>query len=261
MKFTLISAVNNESVLNSCLLSSPCASRAEAVLLRRGFRSAALAYNAAIEEARTDVVVLVHQDVFLPEGWDTQMERALQQLEQEDPHWAVAGIWGVMPSGEGTGYLYCAGLARTLGQEFSRPVAVRTIDEALLVLRKSSGLRFDEAIPGYHLYGTDLCLQAEARGMKCYALAAFCIHNTNGYDLLPWDFWKCYFLLRKKWRTRLPVITPCTEITLGCWPMIHWNGIRLINLLLRRHKAGRRVVDPASLYQQISRNATVPAVR
>lgn len=252
MNFTVVSAVNSEAVLQSCLLSSPGLVSAAAILLKRGFRSAARAYNSALDEAKTDVLVFVHQDVFLPKGWDERLRQVLNNLSEQDPDWAVAGAWGVHPSGNRSGHLFCVGLGQELGSDFIKGHEVRTLDEVLLIVRKSSGVRFDEKLSGYHFYGTDICLEAERLGKKCYAISAFCIHNTNGYSLLPWDFWKSYFRLRRKWKARLPIVTPCTKITIGCWPMIRWNIGKWKSILLGRDNPGKRVADPAGLYQKLA---------
>jgi len=125
------------------------------------------------------------------------------------------------------------------------------LDEVLLIIRKSSKLRFDEKIGGFHLYATDLCLEAESRGMKNYAISAFGIHNSNAYKLLPVGFWQCYLQLRKKWKKVLPVVTPCIRITFWCWPIIHYNITQSVNLLLKRLKSGSRVADPSAFYREL----------
>jgi hypothetical protein len=250
MKWSVICATNNENVLNSCLLSSPEIRSAAEVILQRGFFSAAAAYNAGIEKSGADILVFAHQDVYLPEGWVASLKKAVEMLSKTDPQWAVLGIWGVDRSGAGVGNLYCAGLMRTLGESFAVPKEVRSLDEAVLIIRKSSGVRFDENMPGFHMYGTDICQEANRQGMKSYAISAFCIHNTNGYKMLPWEFWKCYFIMRRKWRGQLPLTTSCAKITFWCWPMIQWNLKQALNILLKRHKPGKRVQDPSRLYQE-----------
>jgi len=249
MKWSVISATNNEKVLASCLLSSPDVDSASEIILQRGFYSAAAAYNAGMEKATTDFLVFAHQDVYFPEGWLAAVEKAVQTLQKKDPQWAVLGIWGIKRSRERAGNLYCAGLMKQLGGIFDEPAEVRSLDEAVLIVRKSSGVRFDEEMPGFHMYGTDICLDAARRGLKCYAISAFCIHNTNGYKMLPWEFWKNYFLMRRKWRSELPITTSCTEITFWCWPMIRWNITQCLNILMKRHKPGQRVQDPGRLYR------------
>lgn len=251
MKWSLIAAVNNESILHSCLLSSPEVGTAQDVILQRGHSSAATAYNAGIEQARADVLVFAHQDVYLPEGWVASVQRAVDTLSREDPMWGVLGAWGVPEGGHRSGYLYCAGLRETLGGPFKGARQVRTLDEVVLIMRRASGLRFDERLAGFHMYGSDLCLEAARYGMKSYAISAFCIHNTNGYNLLPLAFWRNYFFMRRKWKSQLPIETTCTEITCFCYPVIRWNLAQIFKIALKRHKPGRRVPDPCLLAQQV----------
>lgn len=249
---TIIAAVNNDAVLNSCLLGSPdLKSGAVEVLAMRGHPSAASAYNAGIAQAKGEYLVFVHQDVYLAEGWVAKFQETLKFLEQHDPNWGVLGMWGVTLTGEGVGYLYCTAGIRLLGESFAGCKQVRSLDEVLLVIRKSSGLRFDEAMGGFHMYGTDICLEAEHRGLKSYAFSAFGIHNSNGYGMLPWAFWRNFFQVRRKWRAALPVLAPCAEITTWCVPVLRWNVIQAANLLLKRHKVGKRLADPDHLYREL----------
>jgi GT2 family glycosyltransferase len=246
MKWTVICAANNEQVLQSCLLNSPDIGDVAEVILQKGYASAAVAYNSGLQEAKTDLVVLIHQDVYLPKGWLAVLNRSLDVLSKVDPNWGVLGVWGVNESKDSTGFLYCAANGR-LGQLFKGTREVRSLDEVLLVMRKSSGLRFDERLPGFHMYGTDICLEARRRGMKSYVVPAPCVHNTNGYRMLPLQFWLGYLFMRKKWKTELPIATSCTEITFACWPMIRWNFVRLVNVVLGRHRVRTRFDDPSQL--------------
>jgi hypothetical protein len=271
MQWSIISAVNSEKTLESCLLKSPGIQSATDIILQRGYPSAATAYNAAIRRANTDLLVFLHQDVYLPADWFDSLQKVLAVLALQDPNWGVLGVWGVTTSNGRAGYVYWNGLpcqrdvafdGSPLGETreslscarnrpFAGVVEVTSLDEVVLIFRKSSGLQFDESLPGYHLYGTDICLEARQRGMKSYAISAFCIHNTNIGNMLPWQFWKSYLFMRKKWKQELPVITPCAEITRGCWPMVRWNVIRFLNLLRRKHKAVGRVPDPGKLYDEM----------
>ncbi len=255
MNWALVSAVNNNQVLNTSLLNSPDVQSASEVLLQRGYSSAGVAYNAAIEQSKSELIVFAHQDVFFPEGWIASVRKALQLLSKTDPEWGVLGVWGIKPSGHRSGHLYCTGLMKLLGNSFEGVEEIRSLDEVVLIVRRSSGLRFDERLPGFHMYGTDICLKAQRRGMKCYAISAFCIHNTNGYNMLPLQFWTNYLFMRNKWRSELPVITSCTEITFWCLPVITWNIVQAANILFRRHRPGKRVENPSLLSREFGSGA------
>jgi len=254
MRLTVISAVNDEQILKSCLLASPDLVRAAGVILQTGFESAAAAYNSGIKEADADVVAFVHQDMYLPRGWIAEVERAIDGLSQQCPDWGVLGSWGVTKDGGHAGYLYWTGLEETAGRLFEGGVEVETLDECVLVVRKSSGLVFDEHLSGFHMYGADICLEAKRQGLKNFAISALSIHNTNEYKLLPWEFWKAYFYMRRKWKPQLPVRTTCIEITRFCWPMIKWNFMHSVNLALRRKRVSKRVPDPSLLYKSLTRS-------
>ena len=248
MDWSLVSAVNDDAILRGTLMRSPeLAAAPKSVILQRGYSSAALAYNDALEKATSSIVVLAHQDVYFPNGWLSRVQQTVARIEETDPHWGVLGVWGVTKTGNHAGHVYCGGLQRELGCIFDGAIPVRTLDEVVLIVRQSSGLRFDPGLTGYHLYGTDLCLSAAASGFGCYAISAYCVHNTNGYKFLPVQFWRDCLYLRAKWQSELPVLTPCITITAGGWPMIEWNLRRFAGWTLGRVHAGRRVKDPTSL--------------
>ena len=248
--WSLVVAANSDQILRSNLLANSESAAAKEVLIQKDALSAAHAYNRGLQESTGEIVVFAHQDVFLPPGWHRRFSRAIMELSRRDPNWGVAGLYGVKRSGRGVGYAYSTGLRRFVGQEFSSPTHVRTLDEIMLVVRRKSGLSFDPDLPGFHLYGTDICLEAEARGMKNYVLPCFALHNSAGLKYLPLDFWKAYIYLRRKWITRLPIVTPCTKITRCCMPM--FKDILYCGFLrpFRDHNSGSRVSDPARLYAE-----------
>jgi hypothetical protein len=250
--WSLVVAVNDDRVFRNSLLASPAVNDKCQVIVKRGYSSAGAAYNAGLAEARHDVVVFAHQDVYLPAAWLNQFDCALQQVARFDPAWGVLGAFGVTRSGEFHGYCYSTGLQRVLGAPFSAPIATRSLDELLLVVRRSSGLRFDESLPGFHLYGTDICLQAEAQDLGNYIISAFCIHNANGIRYLPVDFWRAYFYLRRKWWKVLPVTTCCTSITKWCVPVAHRLAIEIKHRFIPK-TAGVRCDNVESLYGRLGR--------
>ena len=128
---------------------------------------------------------------------------------------------------------------------------VRTLDEVVLLVRKSSGIRFDPKLDGFHFYGTDICLEASQRGLKCYAIPAFCFHNSNAYGLFPHSFWEGYFYMRRKWRSVLPVKTPCIEIKRSLGPFLLGTLWRACWLKKSRRPLARRVANPGVICEKI----------
>jgi hypothetical protein len=213
-KFTFVAAVNNQDVLKSNLLASPCFRKPHPheILIQEGFRSAGKAYNDAINKSQNEFLIFLHQDIILPEAWLSQLENALEYLEEKDPAWGVLGCYGETQTQGGRGWVYQSGRG-IIGAPFERPAPVQTLDEIVLILRKSCGLQFDESLPHFHLYGTDICLRAEQAGRRNYAIPALCIHNSSQGLILPKEFYECYWHVRRTWGSQLPVQASCIRIT------------------------------------------------
>ena len=217
------------------------------------YPSASLAYNSCIEEADHDLIIFAHQDIYLPEEWFHQLASAISFLEERDVRWGVLGCYGTGPSFEDqAGSVYQSGMG-IIGRHLERPELVQTLDEILLVIRKSSGIKFDRNFPGFHLYGSDLCMTAHAAGMPCYAIPAFCIHNTNQILRLPREYWRCYKYFKRKWYGSLPVYTSCIEISR--FDQARWvrRAKELKGQMLgMRHAPSTRLADPREAMKAIS---------
>jgi hypothetical protein len=220
--FDLVAAVNNDRILEKNLLrSAVLRSRHCAVHLRRGYPSAAAAYNSALRECRNDLVVFAHQDVYLPAGWEQRLQEGIAQVQQIDSRWAVLGVVGVAPEGRHVGHVWSSGLQSEVGAPMARPVAVQSVDELLIVLRRSSGLQFDPGLQGYHLYGTDIVQSALAVGRGAYVIHAPVIHNSLPCLYLAADYFRAYTYVSRKWRSRLPLHS--------CAALVHapgWHALR-----------------------------------
>jgi glycosyltransferase involved in cell wall biosynthesis len=250
---TFAVAMNNREVFESNFLASPClqGDHGHQILVQEGFSSAAKAYNDAIRKSVNDLIIFCHQDILLPENWLVELERTLDYLEIADPHWGVLGAYGKSQDGLGWGHVYSSG-REVIGEALKQPVSIQTLDEIVLILRKSSGLRFDDDLPHFHFYGTDICLRAAAMGMKSYAISAFCVHNTHQPLVLPREFYECCKHIKKVWKAYLPIQTTCVRIT-------RFNSLiykrRLLETYLRyiRRKefGGTRVRDSLRLLEEL----------
>jgi hypothetical protein len=251
---TFVIAVNNRKLFEHNFLASPCLRelRDHQILVQENFDSAAKAYNDAIDRAVNDLIVFCHQDILLPEPWLSQLECALRHLEVHDPKWGVLGSCGSTQVGGGWGRVYSSGRG-VIGEPPQQPAEVQTLDEIVLILRRSSGLRFDDSLPHFHFYGTDICLRAAKRGMKSYAISAFCIHNTHQYLVLPKEFYECCRHIKRVWKDSLPIQTTCIRITKLNFP-VYSRKLREFYLrhIRRKEIGGRRVEDPLSVVEEFA---------
>lgn len=249
--WSLIVAVDDDQVLKQTLLRSPAIDARCEILLKRGYKSAGKAYNAGISDASNEILVFAHQDVYLPADWPDKLSRALTRLGSLDFRWSVLGVYGLTRAGRAKGHVYSTGLAKELGEPFDEIVPAQSLDEMLLVLRRSSGLIFDDRLPGFHLYGTDICMEARRRSMKAYLIPAFCLHNSKGLKCLPMAFWRSYFYLRRKWWEMLPINTCCVTITKVYWPVARYVLKDVGRNFLMSRAVGARCQDPELLYQTL----------
>jgi Glycosyltransferase like family len=250
MQITFVVAVNSRRVLQQNLLASPDVGPPHEILIQEGFPSAALAYNDALRKAANDLIVFIHQDVFLPKLWLSRLEVSLQYLRRADPSWGVLGCWGARVDGTLVGQIYSSGWG-ILGSALSHPVRVQTLDEVVLIVKRSSGLFFDECLPHFHFYGADICMRASTQGLNCYALPCFCVHNTRQLLRLPKEFYDCYTHVKRVWKDRLPIQTSCIRISRFNIEVIRRKLEDFCHpAFLDKRTAASRVPDPTQILKE-----------
>jgi hypothetical protein len=252
-KISFIVTVSDDNVLKQNLLSSPIyrPNCHHEIIIRHGFNSASLAYNDAMDRANNDLMVFLHQDVFLPEGWDEKLFRIIYSLEEEKIPWGVLGSFGITLDGQPAGHLYTNGLGKVLGSS-KNPIEVQSLDEVVIVMKKSSGLQFDVFLPGFHLYGTDICFEAKKIGLKCFAISNFCYHNSLPVLRLRSDFWRCAEYIRLKWKSYLPVTTPCITIMPGRMQLLFSRLLSMIGYIKElKYKRLKERVDLSRIMSEL----------
>lgn len=214
MTYALICASHNDEILNANLARSPMITEGRVPLhLQRGATSAAVAYNRAIDTTDADILIFAHHDVYLPRGWEDLLTRRLREVAAHDPNWALYGPFGVGLDASHIGPVWSSSIGLIVGRVPTTPAEVQSYDEMVIVMRRSAGLRFDEALPGWHMYGTDIVTTARTCGLHAYAGALPTIHNDRYHDHLRDDFVECYTAMRHKWRDHLPLRTPIIKIS------------------------------------------------
>ena len=207
MKFVV--AANNEEILQKNIIESPAYSESD-FIIQHNYTNVPKAYNEAMERCDSGLICFLHQDVYIPiSDFRFQISDCIKQIDDD---WGVIGVAGVALRDGGKLYL---GHVRDRGCEWGTveglPVEVDTLDELLLIIKNDGSLRFDEGV-GNHFYGADICTQARLQGRKCYAVDAYCHHNSiHGGELLP-DFWQSFQYMKNKYKNHLPIGTTCTVV-------------------------------------------------
>lgn len=211
--FCVAAAVNDREILAACLARSPDISSGRLELKTyEGYSSAATALNAGLDNSTAPFVIFAHQDVYLPGPWLESLIHQIKQIERVHENWGVLGLFGRRTTGEWVGRVWSSGLGREAGEGGFAPAEAATLDELLLVVRRASGLRFDEGLPGFHLYGTDIVTEGHVRGVPAFVVDAPVVHNSRPVKTLKGAYAQAYRYMQKKWRKRLPVLTLICDI-------------------------------------------------
>ena len=235
--FCVISAVDNLEVLDGCLNRSPdIADGSLPLVVVTGARSMPCAYNSGLAQTQAKICLLAHQDVYFPKGWLDRAVDVLNALTQSHPDWMVAGPYGVSPAGLHVGRVWDVTMKCELGGPGFAPTQVGSFDELLMILRRPDGFRFDEELPHFHLYGTDLVQTAISMGRTAWAVELPVVHKNRPIVSLGGGYLLAYRFARRKWRARLPIYTSVCALTYNPFPLwrARWR---------RRHVSAR----PATL--------------
>jgi glycosyltransferase involved in cell wall biosynthesis len=227
---SLVCASNSDAILAANLVASPGLARGVTLHVERNAPTAAIAYNRGLDATDGEIVVFAHHDVYLPRGWVDLLTHRLADLTRRHPDWALTGAFGVAADRRQFGPVWTSSLGQIVGRVPMQPEPVHSFDELLIVLRRSSGLRFDDLQPGWHMYGTDIVCRARQAGLGAYAVGLPCIHNDRFHEALGPDFTESYRWMQARWPQYLPLQTPVTRLNR------HW-----LNLLRDRWNMRRSI--------------------
>ena len=151
--------------------------------------------NLMIAQATTPYIILCHQDLTLIKDGYADLLTRLGELDQLDPHWAVAGNAGGI--GKGQYAMHITSLDSRVTNLGTLPAKVESLDENFIILKRSANIGFSRDLSGFHLYGTDIVIQAMMRGYTSYAID-FHLHH-HGEGKMDKTFYECQAALETKY--------------------------------------------------------------
>ncbi len=143
-------------------------------------------------------IIFCHQDILLNQGNGIDyLINLLEDLEQLDPKWAVAGNAGV-----NNNYRFVVKI--TDPNNFPNwsgdfPQLVHSLDENLLVIKTGATISSSKELKGFHFYATDLCLNAICNGHSCYVINFHITHLSGGIPSANKDYRDVQDVFYKKW--------------------------------------------------------------
>ncbi|WP_316977567.1 glycosyltransferase family protein [Shumkonia mesophila] len=211
--------------------------------------------NLFLNSARGDYVILCHQDVQLLEDGIERLNGIIAELDRAHPDWGLFGNAGARADGT---------LAIRISDPFSVspergtdwgpfPAEVQSLDENFIVVKRAANLAVSGDLGGFHLFGTDLCLNARSLGYRAFVVNFLLRHKSPGN--VNADFRRIEKALIDKyanaWKPRW-VTTTCTLVFLSGWRWLNRIGNsrvvlrQMLNLRKRRRRARREDIVSGS---------------
>ena len=243
--FSLVCCVSKPDVFQKCLVDSLYATNEDLdieiipIYNYGNNYSASIALNLGIDVAKSNKVILAHQDV----SFTKEFFNNLSNIDKCDD-WAIIGTAGIdLKYGKNdigrwggalnvdtvaVGTIYDTDEAYIDGKPFwcgSCDIAeVHSVDECLFVLNKESSIRFDDSFNGFHFYGADICLEARNNGYKVYVFDLPIIHYGQFSSSLQSEngYWKYLNMLHDKWNLIFPEMYGTH---------MHWNDGEVISYI------------------------------
>jgi len=170
-----IACTHNTNILEKCLVQSLILQDDDELIVIEGANSIAKGYNSGIDMAKNKIKCFIHHDLIVTNPILLRMNLLAYCIEdvgivgivgsQTDaaPWWEGQCVGSVVDSRNGILYF-------SDGKQFCLHLDG-------LMLATSHDVRFDESIPGFHLYDQDICKQMAVKG-----LSNFCI--KDGYRMI-----------------------------------------------------------------------------
>ena len=135
--------------------------------------------NRLADRATGTYLIFCHQDIELLKDSKDSLMQKLTKMNETSPKWAVLSNCGASTL---LNYALCVleGDGKDRNTD-NFPMEVYSVDEHFFIVKNGLGLRFsEEEFNGFHLYGTDICLQSILNGFKNYAIEFKVKHYGSG---------------------------------------------------------------------------------
>tara|TARA_Y100000815_G_scaffold172409_2_gene156934 strand:- start:90052 stop:91599 length:1548 start_codon:yes stop_codon:yes gene_type:complete len=190
--------------------------------------------NYMMSRASGETLVLCHQDLLAYDSMSI-LDQKLAELAEIDPDWGLAGNAGY--SDERGHFVECiSDMGGYQRRTCPLPAPVVSLDENFILVRNSVRIGPSADLEGFHMYGTDMVVQAAISGRKSYVIEFHVEHRGNGFT--GPSFVRSAQAFEDKYAQvfkRRKIVTTVTKVMVGG---------TLIDRLYRRYRRKRRFEVP-----------------
>lgn len=219
------------------ILQKSCANKNNQIICytNKGLESLTECYNKGLVMADNEIVVFIHDDIFLEYGWDIKIKNYFEKNEHGiigmagTQHLTTQGTWwhdknkcsGIVahPHNNKSGWIYDKWSGKT--NEFIQDVVA--IDGLFIACHKGRiKFNFDESYDGFHFYDIPFCTANYLAGVKVGVVTDIDIkHKSRG------NLTKGWYLNRKKFTNQYKNILPLK--------VKHKPHVKNINVKINKH--------------------------
>jgi hypothetical protein len=189
--------------------------------------------NRTIRIARGEILIFCHQDIRFEFDDRNCLDRRIKEVENLDENWAVLGNAGKTKYGSDV-----IRITDPYGKNLktgSFPAEVFSLDENFLVINRRQNLFCSPQLRGFHLYGTDLCQNANYLGLCSYVIDFHLKHQSAGHaDASYFELQKQYIKLLSQRKKPSFIHAMCSDLFASSSTLM----IRLLNFtrVLKFHR-------------------------
>lgn len=177
--------------------------------------------NYAIKNCKSKYLIFCHQDILFNHDTKQNLTEKINELESIDPNWAVIGNAGVTEQGK-----VSIKITDPHGENQTKgpfPSKVMSVDENFIIINTEKNFGCSTNLYGFHLYGLDLCQNANYLGLNSYVIDFHLSHKSKGnIDKSFFESRSRYIIAQEKRKQSQFFFTTCTRFYVTKYKFINF---------------------------------------
>jgi len=163
--------------------------------------------NHALNISNAEYLVFCHQDILFKYDGYEKLIKCINELNTLDNNWAIAGNAGANEFGKVYIKIIDPNGSHNQGPF---PQKVHCLDENFIIINMKKNVACSSNLGGFHLYGLDLCQNADALGLNSYVIDFLLEHKSAGnVDYRFYESLNNYIKIQKRRKSTRLYTTLC----------------------------------------------------